>query len=66
MKLEDLENKMIDSKTSMMSLQIVNHVNNQLILKILSDKFDINLKDYTKYEKIWQEEAFDLLSIRNE
>ncbi|GGF71792.1 hypothetical protein [Wenyingzhuangia marina] len=65
MKLEDLEGKMIDAKQSMITLQVMNYVDNQLILKILSDKFDVNLSDYKELEKKWQEEALDLLSTRD-
>ena len=65
MKLEDLEGKMIDAKQSMITLQVMNYVDNQLILKILSDKFDIDLSDYKELEKKWQEEALDLLSTRD-
>lgn len=65
MKLEDLEGKMIDSKQSMITLQVMNYVDNQLILKILSDKFDVDLSNYKDFEKRWQEEALDLLSTRD-
>ena len=65
MKLEDLEGKMIDAKQSMITLQVMNYVDNQLILKILSDKFDVDLSDYKELEKKWQEEALDLLSTRD-
>lgn len=65
MKLEDLEGKMIDAKQSMITLQVMNYVDNQLILKILSDKFDIDLSNYKELEKKWQEEALDLLSTRD-
>ncbi|MDO3694857.1 hypothetical protein QVZ41_08375 [Wenyingzhuangia sp. chi5] len=65
MKLEDLEGKMIDTKQSMITLQVMNYVDNQLILKILSDKFNIDLSAYKELEKKWQEEALDLLSTRD-
>ncbi len=65
MKLEDLEGKMIDTKQSMITLQVMNYVDNQLILKILSDKFDIDLSNYEALEKKWQEQALDLLSTRD-
>jgi hypothetical protein len=36
---------------------VQNHIDNQLILKILSDKFDLN--NYDDKEKEWRENAFD-------
>ena len=63
MKLNELENKNIDIFNSVLSLQIRNYIDNQFILKILSEKFDIDLNSHQDSEEKWREQALDLLSI---
>jgi hypothetical protein len=63
MKNEELESKNININKSLLKLLLRNYVDNQLILKLISEKFEIDLKDYTKYDKESMDEALDLLDV---
>lgn len=65
MDLNELKKANVNVLQSILSFEIRNYIDNQLILKILSDKFSLNIEDYNSFLSEVEKDALDLLSVSN-
>jgi hypothetical protein len=61
MELDKLKNKNVNVLESILPLLLRNYVDNQLIIKLLSQKFEIDINDYSDDDKRFMEDALELL-----
>ena len=58
---QKLKNKNVNVLESILPLLLRNYVDNQLIIKLLSQKFEIDINDYSDDDKRFMEDALELL-----